>query len=153
MAPPFTAGMRDRQARGKDPYLPETTLPAAIAHRTPSMARMPPAKHPKEPFQRTERRDWAETVLDNPELLMMYAHSSGDTLPVTRLRFKKIMCGLDDYDDEDLSTPDLCPPTTAPGAAYYAQGHPQQRSKSAQQHSLGRRSAANTGGVLRGLRP
>lgn len=37
-----------------------------------------PNRHPKEPFQKTERRDWAETVLDNPELLLMYAQSSGD---------------------------------------------------------------------------
>lgn len=34
-------------------------------------------RQPKEPFTKTERRDWAETVLDNPELLMMYAQSSG----------------------------------------------------------------------------
>lgn len=35
-------------------------------------------QQPKEPFSKVERRDWAETVLDNPELLMMYAQSSGD---------------------------------------------------------------------------
>lgn len=34
-------------------------------------------RQPKEAFTKTERRDWAETVLDNPELLMMYAQSSG----------------------------------------------------------------------------
>lgn len=38
----------------------------------------PHRQQPKEPFQKTERRDWAETVLDNPELLLMYAQSSGD---------------------------------------------------------------------------
>lgn len=38
----------------------------------------PTTRRPKEPFHKTERRDWAETVLDNPELLMMYAQSSGD---------------------------------------------------------------------------
>lgn len=38
-------------------------------------------QQPKEPFQKTERRDWAETVLDNPELLLMYAQSSGDVSP------------------------------------------------------------------------
>ena len=37
----------------------------------------PSNRQPKEPFTKTERRDWAETVLDNPELLMMYAQSSG----------------------------------------------------------------------------
>lgn len=39
----------------------------------------------KEPLQKTERRDWAETVLDNPELLLMYAQSSGDVSAIPPL--------------------------------------------------------------------
>lgn len=39
------------------------------------------SRQPKEPFTKIERRDWAETVLDNPELLMMYAQSSGAVSP------------------------------------------------------------------------
>lgn len=45
-------------------------------------------RQPKEPFTKTERRDWAETVLDNPELLMMYAQSSGAVGPPSVFTFK-----------------------------------------------------------------
>lgn len=45
------------------------------------------SRQPKEPFTKTERRDWAETVLDNPELLMMYAQSSGAVCSVSVLNF------------------------------------------------------------------
>lgn len=51
---------------------------------------MPYNRQPKEPFTKTERRDWAETVLDNPELLMMYAQSSGavsSIYPIPLLQF------------------------------------------------------------------
>lgn len=44
------------------------------------------SRQPKEPFTKTERRDWAETVLDNPELLMMYAQSSGAVRSVSPSR-------------------------------------------------------------------
>lgn len=46
-------------------------------HRQGARADTTRNRQPKEPFTKTERRDWAETVLDNPELLMMYAQSSG----------------------------------------------------------------------------
>lgn len=52
-------------------------------------------QQPKEPFQKTERRDWAETVLDNPELLLMYAQSSGDVsthFPFNSLHLPSILC-------------------------------------------------------------
>ncbi|KAJ4424510.1 hypothetical protein N0V82_000834 [Gnomoniopsis sp. IMI 355080] len=120
MPEPFNSEMRDRQARGKDPYLPEAAdgghlgggergnmHHGGIRNRgsgNSSGGRGGVSRQqPKEPFQKAERRDWAETVLDNPELLLMYAQSSGDTLPATRHKFKKIMCGLDEYDDDEAS--------------------------------------------------
>jgi hypothetical protein len=41
----------------------------------------------------------AIAYLDNPELLMMYAQSKGDSIPAARLHFTKMMCG---YDPESL---------------------------------------------------
>ncbi|KAK7748014.1 hypothetical protein SLS53_001266 [Cytospora paraplurivora] len=141
---PFTREMRDRQARGKDPYSAGDDMddgsdasPGRIGgHHQSSRNSNSGGRHhqqqPKEPFSKVERRDWAETVLDNPELLMMYAQSSGDTLPATRYKFKKIMCGFeeDDEDDED-SIPDTR------GVGNYQQQHQQfqaqQRASSVQQ--------------------
>lgn len=53
----------------------------------------------KESFNRKERREMALAYLDNPELLMMYAQSKGDSIPAARLHFTKMMCG---YDPESL---------------------------------------------------
>ncbi|ROW06532.1 hypothetical protein VMCG_04377 [Cytospora schulzeri] len=118
---PFTTEMRDRQARGKDPYSAGDDISDA--------------SDPKEPFSKVERRDWAETVLDNPELLMMYAQSSGDTLPATRYKFKKIMCGFEDDDEDDESLPD-----TRGGGNY------QQQQYQTQQQQRGRGGGGGGGG-------
>ncbi|KAF3765893.1 hypothetical protein M406DRAFT_329751 [Cryphonectria parasitica EP155] len=172
MVQPFTADMRDRQARGKDPYVPEDDSNGADFARRAGRAAPPmgihamgggsvrlgggaPSRQLKEPFQKTERRDWAETVLDSPELLMLYAHSTGETLPVARMRFKKIMCGLDDYEEDDTSLPDAS--QGGPGGYQNNGGLQQQQqqqrsstsSLSAQQHGS-RRGGGTAGGPRNG---
>ncbi|KAJ9141934.1 hypothetical protein NKR23_g7630 [Pleurostoma richardsiae] len=99
----FTPEMRDRQARGKDPYQLSDGSDDDSAHERGTKMRLGGGRLNKEPFARTERRDFAATVLDSPELLMMFAQSSGDSIPATRLRFMRIMCGYDDEDDDDMA--------------------------------------------------
>ncbi|KFX86564.1 hypothetical protein V490_09028, partial [Pseudogymnoascus sp. VKM F-3557] len=47
-------------------------------------------------YEAVERRKWASTILDCPELLMMHAQARQDTIPSTRLHFTKLLCGYDD---------------------------------------------------------
>ncbi|KAK0706521.1 hypothetical protein B0T26DRAFT_458467 [Lasiosphaeria miniovina] len=99
----FTPQMRDRQARGKDPYHSgEASEGSDLSDRETnptSKLRLSSVHAKKEDFARTERRQKAVTYLDNPELLMMYAQSTEDSLPGARLHFMKMLCG---YDDESL---------------------------------------------------
>jgi len=53
-------------------------------------------------FEMVERRRKAATVLDSPELLMTYANALGDSIPSTRQRMTKILCGYEDSTTEDL---------------------------------------------------
>ncbi|OAA67178.1 hypothetical protein SPI_01754 [Niveomyces insectorum RCEF 264] len=141
----FTAEMRDRQARGKDPYAvpgaragptsplsPSAAVAASAALTSGSgggsgsgsgsgstaasgptssgqvwhqMYQQQPSRRiqnafaasspPLEDFETVSRRRHAALVLDSPELLMMYAQSMNDSIPATRLRFTRIMCGYD----------------------------------------------------------
>ncbi|KAM7209490.1 hypothetical protein V8F20_000228 [Naviculisporaceae sp. PSN 640] len=50
----------------------------------------------KEDFAKAERRQKAIAFLDSPELLMMYAQSTGETLPAARLHFTRMLCGYDE---------------------------------------------------------
>lgn len=154
MDQPFTDEMRDLQARGKDPYAGDASDGSDLSpERLPGGGRMAPhhqhhphhhhaqhhhhhshhhhraasSRQPKEAFTKTERRDWAETVLDNPELLMMYAQSSGATVPATRFRFKKIMCGLDDEEEDDDDDDEPIPEVSGPRAGYNHQQQQQQQ--------------------------
>ncbi|KAK3315109.1 hypothetical protein B0H66DRAFT_606019 [Apodospora peruviana] len=125
----FTSEMRDRQARGKDPYnsdefsddednmravegagaggsddmmtdYDDDDDTAASAARNAKL-RLGCGRMEKEDFSKAERRQKAVAFLDSPELLMMYAQSTGDTLPAARLHFMKMLCG---YDDPSQST-------------------------------------------------
>ncbi|KAK3946352.1 hypothetical protein QBC46DRAFT_369554 [Diplogelasinospora grovesii] len=123
----FTARMRDRQARGKDPYRSGTddddsddsdsssNLIMGRQHTRPGgMAGLGGLGGPKtrlignrlgeerEDFTRLEKRHKAMAFLDSPELLMMYAQSTGDSMPGARLHFMKMLCGY----DEDDNTPE-----------------------------------------------
>ncbi|KAG7285136.1 hypothetical protein NEMBOFW57_009757 [Staphylotrichum longicolle] len=96
----FTQQMRDRQARGKDPYRSgdgsDDGNLSDRGSRTGSKLRLGKGRSEKEDYARVERRQQAIAFLDNPELLIMYAQSTGDTVPAARLHFTKMLCGYDD---------------------------------------------------------
>ncbi|CAK7198996.1 hypothetical protein SEUCBS139899_001664 [Sporothrix eucalyptigena] len=54
-----------------------------------------PGEAPLDHFSILERRRQAALVLSNPEMLMMYAQSMNDSIPSVRMRFTRILCGLD----------------------------------------------------------
>ncbi|KAI1471350.1 uncharacterized protein F4812DRAFT_413654 [Daldinia caldariorum] len=89
----FTADMRDRQARGKDPYESSD----ASSNWTPEGTRKHRAGGGKdESFSMTERRRVASQVLDSPELLMMAAQRDNESIPATRLRYIRMLCGFEE---------------------------------------------------------
>ncbi|KAI8964776.1 hypothetical protein F5Y11DRAFT_70217 [Daldinia sp. FL1419] len=89
----FTVEMRDRQARGKDPYESSD----ASSDWTPEENRKYRAGAGKdEPFAILERRRLATQVLDNPELLMMAAQRDNESIPATRLRYTRMLCGFEE---------------------------------------------------------
>ncbi|EFY87437.1 hypothetical protein MAC_06545 [Metarhizium acridum CQMa 102] len=69
-----TPEMRDRQARGKDPYKDSESDYDDEPERRVRLGRGVKT----EPFEDKERRGFALSVLDSPESLMMYALSAGD---------------------------------------------------------------------------
>ncbi|RCI17439.1 hypothetical protein L249_2428 [Ophiocordyceps polyrhachis-furcata BCC 54312] len=83
-----TERMRDRQARGKDPYKDDADAEdeddGAIGKGIVS-----------EPFECRERKAYALSILDRPEQLMMFAQSTNDSIPSQRLRFTSILAGFD----------------------------------------------------------
>lgn len=99
----FSPQMRDRQARGKDPYHSgDGSEGSDLSDREPgTRLRLGNSRLEKEDFSRAERRHKAVAFLDSPELLMMYAQSTGDSIPGARLHFMKMMCGYDDEGVED----------------------------------------------------
>ncbi|KAH8888319.1 hypothetical protein GQ53DRAFT_262620 [Thozetella sp. PMI_491] len=102
----FTSKMRDRQSRGKNPYAIDDS--SDVDEEMEWRAKQPnlqgEARNINAPrdgdFAAVERRQKAIAYLDNPELLMMYAQSTGDSIPAARLHFMKMMCG---YDEETLA--------------------------------------------------
>ncbi|KAK1761460.1 hypothetical protein QBC47DRAFT_356535 [Echria macrotheca] len=100
----FTSQMRDRQARGKDPYhsgdgsegSDDLSDREGTTTTTGGRLRMGSGRFEKEDFARAERRDQAAAFLDNPELLMMWAQSTDNSIPGARLHFMKMLCGYED---------------------------------------------------------
>ncbi|KAI1839509.1 hypothetical protein JX265_013672 [Neoarthrinium moseri] len=83
----FTAEMRDRQARGKDPYHDSEDSEDANywgggRHRQDGS------------FAVVDQRRKAVQVLDTPELLMTYAQRDNESVPATRLRYTRVLCGV-----------------------------------------------------------
>jgi hypothetical protein len=70
--------MRDRQARGQDPYHSGDVSDEGDFKDAAAKLRLGNGRVEKEDFFRVERRQKAIAFLDNPELLMMYAQSTGD---------------------------------------------------------------------------
>ncbi|KAL2015017.1 hypothetical protein VTK56DRAFT_6527 [Thermocarpiscus australiensis] len=103
----FTPQMRDRQARGKDPYHAGDGSDDADLGDGESGARvrlrLGSGRVEQEDFSTLERRQKAIAFLDNPELLMMYAQSTGDSIPGARLHFMKMLCGYGDEEAEHAS--------------------------------------------------
>ncbi|EXU99830.1 hypothetical protein X797_006959 [Metarhizium robertsii] len=94
-----TPEMRDRQARGKDPYKDSDSDYDDGPERRVRLGRGVKT----EPFEDKERRGFALSVLDSPESLMMYALSAGDvgppsfqSVPGQRLRFTAMLCGFEE---------------------------------------------------------
>ncbi|KAF3071211.1 hypothetical protein GL218_00584 [Daldinia childiae] len=95
--------MRDRQARGKDPYEssdassdwgPEGNRKYRaggyeLIHRLNSSGK-------DESYAVLERRRVAAQVLDSPELLMMAAQRDNESIPATRLRYTRMLCGFEE---------------------------------------------------------
>ncbi|KAG6036075.1 hypothetical protein E4U41_005776 [Claviceps citrina] len=97
------AVMRDRQARGKDPYGQDGgggfsgPGPGSGAGAGPGGEGVVLGSGiPVEPFEDRERKGFALSVLDCPEQLMMYAQSRNDSIPAQRLHFTVMLCGFDD---------------------------------------------------------
>ncbi|ESU05496.1 hypothetical protein FGSG_00331 [Fusarium graminearum PH-1] len=92
----WTSEMRDRQARGKNPYVEESDASDAEPMRL--------GGHIAESHMERERRGEAMFVLDNPEALMAHAQASGDSIAGQRLRFMRQLCGFDNDKYDDTST-------------------------------------------------
>ncbi|KAF4340461.1 hypothetical protein FBEOM_5588 [Fusarium beomiforme] len=94
----WTEEMRDRQARGKNPYSDDSD--ASDPDRMELGVRQPFESHVER-----ERRGEAMFILDNPAALMAHAQASGDSIAGQRLRFMRQLCGLDDkHNDTSTST-------------------------------------------------
>ncbi|ODA81682.1 hypothetical protein RJ55_00184 [Drechmeria coniospora] len=129
----FTAEMRDRQARGKDPYKEDESsdfddddfdddddeeedddddddsgsdglrrrahrgrATTKVKGRGKGTRRMRIGRAFKsERLEDRERRAFALAVLDSPEQLMMYAQSTGDSIPSQRRRFCAMLAGFE----------------------------------------------------------
>ncbi|KAK4120852.1 hypothetical protein N657DRAFT_683333 [Parathielavia appendiculata] len=130
----FTSEMRDRQARGKDPYHSgDGSDDGSLTDRESgpgSRLRLGTGRVEKEDFARVERRQKAIAFLDNPELLMMYAQSTGESIPAARLHFTKLLCG---YDGEEAQH----------GTAYGSHLSPRRDLQSANKQRGGRDTRTN----------
>ncbi|GAB1313147.1 hypothetical protein MFIFM68171_03357 [Madurella fahalii] len=100
MSENFTTQMRDRQARGKDPYHSGDGSDDGDLSDRESRLRLGHSRVEKEDFARAELRQKAIAFLDNPELLMMYALSTGKSIPGARLHWTKVLCGFDDDEQQ-----------------------------------------------------
>ncbi|KAI0832997.1 hypothetical protein F5Y06DRAFT_186968 [Hypoxylon sp. FL0890] len=89
----FTAEMRDRQARGKDPY---ESSDGSSEWASEGTKKYRAGGGKDEPFAVLERRRVASQVLDSPELLMMAAQRDNESIPAIRLRYTRMLCGLEE---------------------------------------------------------
>ncbi|KAI1388911.1 uncharacterized protein F4822DRAFT_404355 [Hypoxylon trugodes] len=89
----FTPEMRDRQARGKDPYVSSDDSSDWPSEDT---RKYRAGGTKDEPHEVVERRRIAAQVLDSPELLMMAAQRDNESIPATRLRYTRMLCGFEE---------------------------------------------------------
>ncbi|KAI1825776.1 hypothetical protein F4861DRAFT_165763 [Xylaria intraflava] len=140
----FTPEMRDRQARGRDPYDSNSddgdwvTEHAGIGsgaatsnsagYSTTLGGTLPPrvcAPKKDEPFAAYDRRRMAAQILDSPELLMMAAVRDDKSIPATRLKYTRLLCGL-----EEPSAPLPATETTASSSSSARQSPDKQQPSS-----------------------
>ncbi|CAM1504220.1 Fc.00g018110.m01.CDS01 [Cosmosporella sp. VM-42] len=88
----ISAEMRDRQARGKDPYGRRET----IEFDAPGDGVRLGEPMQTESSEDKERRGEATYVLDNPSALMAHAIAHGDSISHQRLKFTAKLCGFED---------------------------------------------------------
>ncbi|KAF7540788.1 hypothetical protein G7Z17_g12111 [Cylindrodendrum hubeiense] len=94
----FTPEMRDRQARGKDPYSKgEGSEDSDGSDAGP--IRLGRGGLATESFAERERKGEAMSILDNPETLMAHAQANDDSISGQRLRFMRQLCGFDQKPD------------------------------------------------------
>ncbi|KAL3605445.1 hypothetical protein FPOAC2_00391 [Fusarium poae] len=93
----WTSEMRDKQARGKNPYVEDSDASESEPLRLGGNSNT-------ESHTERERRGEAMFVLDNPEALMAHAQATGDSIAGQRLRFMRQLCGFDNEKHEDAST-------------------------------------------------
>ncbi|KAI3327771.1 hypothetical protein HD806DRAFT_531109 [Xylariaceae sp. AK1471] len=103
----FTPEMRSRQARGKNPYYSDSEdsdwtqgQEQGSGSGSGSPGTVGPnricAPKREEPFAVYERRRMAAQILDSPELLMMAAVRDDESIPATRLKYTRVLCGLEE---------------------------------------------------------
>ncbi|KAM5355669.1 hypothetical protein ACJ41O_002315 [Fusarium nematophilum] len=91
----WTPEMRDRQARGKNPYSKGDGSDDSDISDPEAPMRLG-AQETLESHNERERKGEAMYVLDNPEALMAHAQANGDSVTGQRLRFMRQLCGFDD---------------------------------------------------------
>ncbi|KAI0193692.1 hypothetical protein EV127DRAFT_478924 [Xylaria flabelliformis] len=103
----WTPEMRDRQARGKNPYNADSddsdwggpgqgsgsSSAAEVGFQRVG------APKPKDRFAIYERRRIASQILNSTELLMMAAVRDDESIPATRLKYMRVLCGLEGSGD------------------------------------------------------
>ncbi|KAF4976883.1 hypothetical protein FZEAL_6505 [Fusarium zealandicum] len=99
----WTPEMRDRQARGKNPYSKAEGSEDSDVSDADAPMRLG-TRQVVESHSERERKGEAMYVLDNPEALMAHAQASGDSITGQRLRFMRQLCGFDDKRDEAASS-------------------------------------------------
>ncbi|KAF4954639.1 hypothetical protein FGADI_5106 [Fusarium gaditjirri] len=110
----WTEEMRDRQARGKNPYSEESDVsdgePRRLGPRYRSSASRSFSADADsccpifETHVERERRGEAMYILDNHAALMAHAQATGDSIAGQRLRFMRQLCGFEDKHDETSTT-------------------------------------------------
>ncbi|KAM6537175.1 hypothetical protein FALCPG4_003117 [Fusarium falciforme] len=111
-SPEWTAEMRDRQARGKDPTKEEEQPEPSKTK--DSDALQIGGRHYEESHLEKERKGEALSVLDNPEALLAHAQASGDSVTGQRVRWLRQLCGY----DEDRDRQPIHPMRSSKGQQY-----------------------------------
>ncbi|KAI0555961.1 hypothetical protein F4679DRAFT_578083 [Xylaria curta] len=119
----WTPEMRDRQARGKNPYNADSDdsdwVPGQGGNGSSSAAaaanvgaQRVGAPKPKDRFAVYERRRIASQILNSTELLMMAAVRDDESIPATRLKYMRVLCGLEGSSDGAARTGAAAHPST-----------------------------------------